>query len=74
MGKRDDWCSSKGLNNHKKGMYDKEKKSTKICYTVFFAVSAIAFLVCGALSAERASNAAKINKDFKNDPRRKTLV
>ena len=64
MGKKDDWCSVKGLNNHKKGMYDKESKCTKICYSAFFTFSACIYLVCGGLSAERANNANKINADF----------
>ena len=51
-------------------MYSNEKKSTKILITVLFSVSAVAYLVCGAVSAERAVNAAKINVDFMSDKRK----
>ena len=64
MGKKDDWCSSKGLENRAKGMYKKEKKSTKICYLILWACSCIAYLVIGGLHAERSANAGKINSDY----------
>ena len=64
-----DWCSSDGRKNLRKGMYEKENKSTKICITVLFSVSAVAYLICGAISAERATNAHWINTNFKGDSR-----
>ena len=64
MGKRDDWCSSKGLANRKKGMYEKESRGRKISYCMCFGFSAIFFFSAGGLYASRASNAAKINSDF----------
>ena len=64
MGKRDDWCSSKGLANRKKGMYEKESKGRKISYCVLFGFSAFFFFSAGILYATRASNAAKINSDY----------
>ena len=70
MGKRDDWCSSKGLNNRKKGMYEKEKKSRKCCYCFIFGFSALFFLGIGSLYAERAANAALINADYTKEGRK----
>ena len=67
MGKKDDWCSSKGLNNRKKGMYEKESKGRKICFCVFFGFSALFFLAIGGLYAQRASNAGKINLDYEKN-------
>lgn len=64
MGKKDDWCSSKGLNNRKKGMYEKESKGRKICLCTFFGFAAFFFLAVGSLYASRASNAGKINDDY----------
>ena len=66
---KDSFFSSKGLNNRMKGMYKKESTSTKIGYAVLFGCSAAVFLVFGALSAERASNANRINVDFIDDSR-----
>ena len=66
MGKRDDWCSSKGLANRKKGMYEKESRGRKISYCMCFGFSAIFFFSAGGLYASRASNAAKINSDYTN--------
>lgn len=65
MGKNGDWFSRQGLENHKKGMYDKESTCTKVMISAFFAFSACVYLVCGGISAERAFNAATINVDFK---------
>ena len=65
MGKKDDWCSSKGLNNRKKGMYEKESKGRKVCICVFFGLSAFFFLAVGGLYASRSSNASKINEDYR---------
>ena len=64
MGKKDDWCSSKGLKNHKKGMYKKESKGRKICISATFCCSAIVYLVIAGVSLERATNAGLINSDF----------
>ena len=65
MGKQD-WCSSKGLNARKKGMYKKESKSTKCCYLAVFCLSAIIYIVIGSLHGNRSENAEKINKDFES--------
>ena len=64
MGKKDDWCTGRGLNNRKHGMYSKESKQRKICIGVFFGISAIIFIVFGGLMAERSVNAGKMNLDF----------
>ena len=64
MGKRDDWCSSKGLANRKKGMYEKESRCRKFSYCMCFGFSALFFFSAGGLYASRASNAAKINSDY----------
>ena len=64
MGKKDDWCSIQGIKNHKQGMYKKEKMSTKVCITILFGVSAVAYLICSALCMERSVNASGINEDF----------
>ena len=67
MGKRDDWCSSKGLNNRKKGMYKMETKGRKFCILALFIISAITYIVIGSLHASRSANANKINEDFEDD-------
>ena len=64
MGKRDDWCSSKGINNRKKGMYEKESKCRKVSFCILFGLSAAYFFGVGVLYATRASNAEKINADY----------
>ena len=49
-------------------MYRIEQKKTKFCMCGFFTLSAVAYFVCGLLSLERATNAARINKDFDGSP------
>ena len=61
MGKKDDWCSCKGLQNRKAGMDKKEGCGRKVCYFVLFAVSAITFLGIGGAQIERADNAQKLD-------------
>ena len=67
MGKQGDWCNSKGLENRRKGMYEKESKGRKYCIFAFFTLSAIAYIVVGSLHASRSTNAAKINADYDED-------
>ena len=74
MGKNEDWFSPQGIKNHKQGMYEKEKKGVKIFITIFFAMSAVLYFICGVLSVERAINAGKINLDFSNSPALVTIV
>ena len=64
MGKKDDWCSGKGLKYRAKGMYEKESKIRKILILVLFVVAAIAYFVLGSIHAERSANANKINSEF----------
>ena len=70
MPEEDSFFSSKGRENRKEGMYKKEKSTNKICYAILYGISAVVYLVFGGLSAERASNANKINVDFRDDVRR----
>ena len=67
MGKKDDWCSSKGLNNRKKGMYEKESKGKKVCYCVLFGFSALFCFGVGGLYAARSINSTRINTDYEVD-------
>ena len=64
MGKADDWFSSEGLDNREAGVKQKESKEKKIAMCVFWAVCFVVWLVIGALHADRASNAMKINVDY----------
>ena len=64
MGFIDDWCSKRGFKARREGMYKDEKKWRKWAILVFFIVSAVIFCIFGALHAERAANAGRINKDF----------
>ena len=64
MGSKNDWCSSKGLAARKKGMEKKEGKTAKCCYLVIFVLSAIIYIVLGALHGNRSENAEKINEEF----------
>ena len=64
MGKRDDWCSIKGLHNRKKGMYEKETRCRKISFCIMFGLSAFFCLAIGGLYWSRAANANKINEDY----------
>ena len=64
MGKHRDWCSKKGCESRKKGMYEKEKRWKKACIGILFGVSCLFFLIIGAVFASRAANAAKIHSDW----------
>ena len=46
-------------------MYDKEKRGCKVCICMLFGLAATFFLAVGILYSVRASNAAKINEDYK---------
>ena len=50
--------------NRKEGMYKLESKKRKISITIFFLLSAVAFIVIGAVQSSRSANAGSINKDF----------
>ena len=67
MGRQGDWCNAKGLNNRRKGMYEKESKGRKYCIFALFTLSAIVFIVVGSLHASRSVNAARINADYDED-------
>ena len=69
MPEEDSFFSSKGRENRMEGMYKKEKSTNKICYAILYGICAVVYLVFGGLSAERASNAFKINVDFWDDVR-----
>ena len=64
MGKKDDWCSEKGLKNRQRGMYKNESKQKKVCTSICFSCSALVYLIFAGISLERASNAGRINSDF----------
>lgn len=62
MGKKDDWCSCKGLKNRKAGLDKKESTGRKVCYSLFFGTSAVVFLGIAGVQLWRADNAARIDK------------
>ena len=66
MGKKDDWCSSKGRKARAKGMKEKESRGKKIAYCLIFGAAFIIYLVFGAIHASCSSNAMKISADFDN--------
>ena len=64
---RVNWCTKKGLQDRKKGMYSIEKRGRKRRVCVFFSFSALIYFVLAGFFTERTMNAVKINEDFSNE-------
>ena len=62
--KYDGWCSGDGCANRRKGMKEKESTARKLAGAIGFALCAIICLIFGGMAAERAANAAAVNKRF----------
>ena len=64
MGKnKKDFLNKQGREGRKLGM-KQESKGKKCCHFVFFIVSALVYLIFGAIYGSRFSNVDKINKDL----------
>ena len=66
MGKKDEWCSSKGLKYRAKGMKEKEGRGKKVAYCMCFGAACITYLVIGSIHAMHSFNAMKISADIEN--------
>ena len=64
MGKKEDWCSQKGLEARQRGMKKKESKGRKCLYCMGFGLGAIVFIIFAGLHSWRSSNAAKIQEEL----------
>lgn len=64
---RDNWCTKKGLNERKKGMYTIEKKRRRNRIAFLFSISALIYLALGSYFAERTYNSERIREDFTNE-------
>ena len=60
MGKKDDWCSKKGIKNHKKGMEKKEWVGRKICFCFLFGCSFFITIIFGAVFGSMSSRAMEV--------------
>ena len=64
MGRKDDWCSEKGIKSRAKGLKKLESPEKKCCYLFFFVLCTVIYAGFASLHSWRSSNAIKIQNDF----------